>query len=362
MNFGAAVDVAIGLILLYLLLGLIVASGNEFVAQIFDMRARHLKGALSAMVSGRTNDGKAALDKLLEHPFLAVAGKVSRSGPFGFAAGFGTYVPSYLKTADFASALGSTIRATALPEAIAAVVARLPVGDLKTRLQATTPDRIVAAVRDLADGADEAKLKALLSLDLGGAIDHLPDGDFRSTLQALRAKAAASATGVEKEIEAWFDTMMERVSGAYKRSMNIVGLLIGLGLAIAINADTFRIGETLWKDEALRASVVKFADGYLDCRKLAGTEKDKAKACDAPETAWGTLQKLPIGWGDATWATLWTEGGLARAILGWLVTALALSLGAPFWFDMLSKAMNLRAALSPQQASSRAAKTRSGNP
>jgi hypothetical protein len=47
-----------------------------------------------------------------------------------------------------------------------------------------------------------------------------------------------------------------------------------------------------------------------------------------------------IGWqgslGDNTWKD-WLE-----RLLGWLLTVLALSMGAPFWFDLLNKFMNVR--------------------
>jgi len=40
------------------------------------------------------------------------------------------------------------------------------------------------------------------------------------------------------------------------------------------------------------------------------------------------------------------------ALLGWLLTVLALSMGAPFWFDVLNKFMNVRfAGKSPDEAS-----------
>jgi hypothetical protein len=38
-------------------------------------------------------------------------------------------------------------------------------------------------------------------------------------------------------------------------------------------------------------------------------------------------------------------------VLGWLVTALALSLGAPFWFDMLNKFMVVRSTIKPKEKS-----------
>jgi hypothetical protein len=46
---------------------------------------------------------------------------------------------------------------------------------------------------------------------------------------------------------------------------------------------------------------------------------------------------------------LWTEKTLASgglwlaALAGWLVTALAASLGAPFWFDTLNRIIDIRA-------------------
>jgi hypothetical protein len=38
-------------------------------------------------------------------------------------------------------------------------------------------------------------------------------------------------------------------------------------------------------------------------------------------------------------------------LLGWMLTILAISLGAPFWFDMLNKLVNIRSAgKSPDEA------------
>jgi len=33
---------------------------------------------------------------------------------------------------------------------------------------------------------------------------------------------------------------------------------------------------------------------------------------------------------------------ILKSLMGWIITALALSLGAPFWFDLLNKLMKLR--------------------
>ena len=47
---------------------------------------------------------------------------------------------------------------------------------------------------------------------------------------------------------------------------------------------------------------------------------------------------MPIGWGDGRAEFhSWT-------ILGWLLTALLVMLGGPFWFDLLSRLVSLRGA------------------
>ncbi len=64
-----------------------------------------------------------------------------------------------------------------------------------------------------------------------------------------------------------------------------------------------------------------------------------------------SLGTLPIGWSDRAAgpplsplsATGWVWGS---RVVGWLLTALAVSLGAPFWFDLLNKLVNIRHGMS----------------
>jgi hypothetical protein len=71
---------------------------------------------------------------------------------------------------------------------------------------------------------------------------------------------------------------------------------------------------------------------------------------------------LPIGWDSRddpkrTWPGWhWKrDGGWWDQIywhaLGWILTALALSLGAPFWFDLLNKFIVIRSAVKPHEKS-----------
>lgn len=50
----------------------------------------------------------------------------------------------------------------------------------------------------------------------------------------------------------------------------------------------------------------------------------------------------PIGLTEQIKTTVENQGGWWKVFLGWLITAIAISMGAPFWFDLLSRLMNVR--------------------
>jgi len=55
-------------------------------------------------------------------------------------------------------------------------------------------------------------------------------------------------------------------------------------------------------------------------------------------------QALGLGWKEVDFSNKITpnQGWKKSIFLGWILSALAISLGAPFWFDMLNKIMKLR--------------------
>ena len=149
---------------------------------------------------------------------------------------------------------------------------------------------------------------------------------------------------------------MDRLSGAYKRKMKWIAMLIGLLVAIAFNADSFNVATTLWNDADRRASTIavatEIAHQSLPASGQSIDENQLVKEIKAKES---TLRSLPIGWncpektaGGSTdyWACAQQKASTLTLVqfLGWLLTAAALSLGAPFWFDLLNKFINLRGA------------------
>jgi hypothetical protein len=126
-------------------------------------------------------------------------------------------------------------------------------------------------------------------------------------------------------------------------------VLVGLIIAVVFNADTIAIYERLESDPESLQQVVELAENYLSkteteqvmrttptfdqqldqVRELINNEIEQAKS------------PLGLGWEDVSFLSFTpTQWGIK--ILGWIVTALAISLGAPFWFDLLRKLVNIR--------------------
>jgi hypothetical protein len=186
--------------------------------------------------------------------------------------------------------------------------------------------------------------------DVESTIAAMNDSNLKTALLSALAGAQGDMDKFRKNVATWFDDSMERLSGAYKRHLKLISIIVGVVVAFLLNADSFRVAATLWTDPVLGAQVATTATEPAN-RGIDSTQGkiDKQKSRDAVAST-SMLRPLPIGWtccGDVwllpcMWRSL--QAVTLTKILGWFLTAGALSLGAPFWFDLLSKFINIRSA------------------
>jgi len=128
---------------------------------------------------------------------------------------------------------------------------------------------------------------------------------------------------------------MDRVSGWYKRKVQVILLVLALIITVYLNVDTISLINSLSNNAILRASIVSAAQGTdkssLDNTNLTQVQTNFQKI--QPTLGWTTAPQSANNW--------------ILKIVGLLATTLAVSLGAPFWFDVLSKIMQIRAAGDP---------------
>jgi hypothetical protein len=320
-------DVMIGLVFVYLLLAILCTTVNEWLAGLMKLRSKNLAAAIKQLLDSQSGPGGDAgwfLKKFYEHPLIA---GMLKPGMTGAAAH-----PSYLPSRTFATT----------------------VMDIVT---AQKPGKIEFA-------------------DLETGIKALPDGDVKKALLAL-IQNSGNLDQAQKNIETWFDDTMDRASGWFKRRTQVVTVLVAIFLTGLTNADTINIVRTLWKNPTQRALLVKQAEkrvaeakkedsstsedvaveykdknSPLKPTKIANPSKKPSKdELDALGGVLGWPEKCPASESQAKDAQpkdnqpkdcKEKEVNWGNRLLGWFLTVIAVSLGAPFWFDILNKFINIR--------------------
>ncbi len=261
------VDVALGLVFFYVTLSLVCSSIQEIIASLFGLRSRNLKKGIENLI------GSEYAKAMYDHPLIKGLRKPKR-------------LPSYIKPDIFSTALI----------------------DMISR-DKTVENAIDTAAEDV---------RALIA-----KID--ANNPTRELLISLVDKANPTVEDLRERLADWFDAGMDRVAGWYKRQVKYCLIVVAALVTVAVNADSIRMVEQLWQDDALRAAVASAAEQAATNGDLAAVDERTA------------LRAFPIGYPSSF------PGITLQTFLGWLLTIAAISLGAPFWFDLLSKISHLRA-------------------
>jgi hypothetical protein len=350
-------EVAIGVIFVFILVSIICSAVREGIETKLKTRAAYLEHGIRELL--RDPSGRGLTTWFYEHPLIAglypgyyqppgadaVADRPRpRKGEDGNAARLrrdrsSTYDPSIMARGGN---LPSYIPARNFALTLLDLAARGPVsqGNSGSAAREVTPETIRSNLRNIQSPAIQRVV--LNALDTG-----------RGDLEKVR-----------KELETWFDSGMDRVSGWYKRSTQYILFAIGLAVAVVFNVDTLAIGNYLYRHPAARAVVVARAE------KAMQTTTDTS-AIDA-RRALAVLDSLglPIGWEgvrlEKPWVVKhrpnkpdvvrpqplkWWGSAVAWPLLGWMLTGFAATMGAPFWFDVLNKVMVIRSTVKPREKS-----------
>ncbi len=274
-----------------------------------------------------------------------------------------------VESVDKNSAVHKEIKEAAVQQAISLGVLQKP--NLSEAVESIRRDNAIfqeirEAVKDEESPTNQGIRNVVKTIDL---IDKLPKSVVENiTILGKRAQSRMQSTEegihtLQKEIERTFDSSMERASGVYKRNAKGVAIMLGLSLAIIANADAFHMISRLSKDSALRETITNSAGDILfinpNNQAIANPnsqgEPDKSATLDRiREQADRALDNvaLPIGWSDVNLdqQIAWTPNKnesfpflkVLTMIPGWIFSGIAISMGAPFWFDLLGKFVNVR--------------------
>jgi hypothetical protein len=310
---SSILDVTISLIFIYLLLSLICTAVIEWIEGMLKKRSVMLEKGIRQLLDDKTKNGLTS--KIYNHPLVysLFPGKYDASGSK-------RHLPSYIQSRNFALALTSIVLENS-----------------------------------------NSKESSIHSLRV--AINKMEDNEkVKGALLALIDDAGDNIDKARENIEKWYDSGMERISGQYKRYIQLVTLGVALIIAIFVNADTINIATRLSYDASMRQALVAAAQEYAKTPTDTSLQPNQTsqisyalvvQGCDTPECrvdeTLGKIEQLglPIGWKTSELPS--TFGGWLTRALGWIITAFAISLGAPFWFDLLNKIVMIRSAVKPEK-------------
>ncbi|MEL6945398.1 MAG: hypothetical protein AAFO82_22325, partial [Bacteroidota bacterium] len=185
------------------------------------------------------------------------------------------------------------------------------------------------------------------------SIEFIQNEEVKNQIVAYAEGVESKVDAFKSNVEQWYDNIMDRTSGWYKRQTQAILFGIGITIAASFNADVIAIYRQLSSDPELALQIANQAQAFATEQQ----KPDSYSSVTGDELLSGEdigqLKKLikedissvqsPLGIG---WAIVDTnEMGVLDWFLkfgGWLVTAFGVMLGAPFWFDLLRKLVNIR--------------------
>ena len=316
-SVGGILDVIVGLSFVYFLLSLFCSGVNELLAWAIGLRCRTLRAGIQKILDDPCLDRLA--QRIHDHPLVHSLSHQGRVGRWL------QRTPSYIPANSFVLALLDTLGDP---------------GVVNERLEGEAAEAQAALlVRQRADSIENVK-KILAGLPEASRV--------RRQLELYLDEGMTDVAEYRRRLEAWFEQGMDRLSGAYKRRAQLITAAVAVAVAVGSGVDSWVVANALMRDGALRqATLVAAVDASRASPAVprpGGADEAAASARMVAALARLDALDLPIGMSYLRKAAPPSDAGrywLLRG-LGMLFTGFAAALGAPFWFDLICRIINLR--------------------
>jgi hypothetical protein len=315
MNLQNFLEVCIGLMVLFFIVSLLVSSVTEYIIFKIKLRGRFLLSSIHKALEDSAVPINLA-DALFNHPLVArfkrnVNGK--------------SMPPAYLSAPTFAKALTEVMI------------------EQHNAKKAEGPETKSAPGAVIAGSFEQFKL----------AVEGLGPSDTQRLFKSF-INYSNDIEGLQTQIEKWYNDYQDRVTGWYKATVQKYLFAVSLAVVIFFNIDTIRIAKEMNRNKTIQANIEKFANDTTAQKNLmpvAGSDGASSNNVQEILTLMNEIN-IPFGWdwqfSDSTLGLQKTKETTAYEkkwylmLLGWLISAYAASRGAPFWFEVLSKTINIR--------------------
>jgi hypothetical protein len=357
----ALLTTIIGLIGVYIAFALAASWVNEQIATFFQLRSKTLIAGIKSMI------GNDAAADFFGHPLIVSLGEIPAQN---FWAKCRTLIGLKYSRQKVPTATGAPQQSpsqTKNPPYVSAEHFAVVILDLLRKKAPGAP--ALAAL-----GASSADVVAALNA-IGVQGD--PYKPLYDILLPIWKDAQGDYQRFADALGSWYDSQMDRVSGWYKRSVQVILVYLGFIIAFAFNVDSIQIIRELNANSTLANSLAAATQAFYEANKqnlsnqsaLTPTSLSLTKACGGPapctcDTGYvadkssvppvcridqSGFSQLPIGWTGPRWQAFTQNFTTSHSdfwlkLFGLAITSVAILLGAPFWFDVLGAIVNVRSA------------------
>ncbi|MEM9848714.1 MAG: hypothetical protein AAF847_12540 [Bacteroidota bacterium] len=331
-------EIVIGIIFVMLLFSLLATTIMETISGVFALRGRNLKKALRHILA---HDGNENLFKDFQESELykQLASK-SRVGN-------GYRPPSYVSSNSFWMIMsnllfrGTDNNLTKVRDRVVDLAEKGKVGQ-----------HLKQVMIQLLDETERADAAGRNSEQLKSSIEFIQNEKVKNQIVAYAEGVETKLDAFKTNVEDWYNNIMDRTSGWYKRQTQAILFGIGLTIAISFNVDVISIYNQLSSNPELALQIANQAQGFVvqqdrpqnydNSQSIVLTGNELAEIRNLVKNDIASLESpLGVGWSLVDREKMEVKDWLLK-FGGWIVTSFGIMLGAPFWFDLLRKLVNIR--------------------
>jgi hypothetical protein len=366
-----SIDVLIGLTVVLLALSMAVTVITQSITTIVNSRGRHLRRGLTDLLQQldpaltATLSGEVAT-KLLTHPLVSGSNTPISAGG-NVVTGLWAQATRWVRKIAGGPRLGNVVHREEFSKLLMALAAT----DGTQTLEGTAKSALKQALANNGIADPDATLKNIRTVAL--QLERANPALSNAARQNAAILQEASSDLVAK-INNWFDQTMDRTSQRFTASTRAITFVAGFIVAFGLQIDTPLLVNRLAADDKLRDAFVTeakalYAQQAQEAKQAAESAKGGAQQDGQPATV--DAEKMGRQYssflatnGVITLPTQagWKAGFRNASLPGLLVTALLLSLGAPFWYDALGQLLQLRSVLAVKDDVQRTARQSTETP